>query len=204
MRSFLRFLALCLAISASWSAAMAERNANIILGARFLDEFWDPVDIQLSMGVNFDFGKKSWPIHFAVGLQFSFAEKGECDEVIFTGTTTICVPPDQTEGDGEVLELTFGIVKIWNAGKQVRIFLGGGAASLYAEIGNEVAGISDSDTSQGVYANAGIYWRTGDDIGPQHNYGAEMRILKGSDIRFFGAEGDADYFQIAFLAGWGW
>ena len=68
MRSFLRPLVLCLAISASWSTAMAERNVNMILGARFLDEFWEPVDSQLSMGVNVDFGKKGWPIHLAVGV----------------------------------------------------------------------------------------------------------------------------------------
>ena len=205
MKSFLRLLVLCLAVSASWSTAMAESNANIIFGERFLGhEFWDPVDHQLSVGVNLDFGKEDWPIHLAVGLQFSFEDKGDWLDVLLVDIATLDGSPDEPEVDGEVLELTFGIVKIWNAGKQMRIFLGGGVASLYARILDGVAGISDDDTSQGVYANAGIYWIADDDIGPQVNFGVEMRILRGTDIRFFGVQGDADSFQIALLAGWGW
>jgi len=181
---------LILAMAAATSPAFAEGNANFVLGGRWLGEDdWEPVEEQGVIGVTVDFGKDDWPVNLAAGLMLSAKE----EEV---------GPFDVT---GSIAELSFGVLKTWKKGSdgRVRPFAGGGLSFLTAEIDVDVPGggsASEDDSSGAIYGQGGVYWR----IGSRFNIGGDVRISFGSDLEAAGIEGDADYFQLGLLLGWGW
>jgi len=179
---------LVLAMAAAATPALAEGNANFVLGGRALGENdWSPVEEQGVVGVTVDFGKESWPVHLVAGLM---ASRGEDESMTL-------------DFDGKVSEISFGVLKIWEiAGGKMRPFIGGGLAAVSAEVEVESFGTSLSvdDKSGAFYAQGGIFWR----IGSRFNLGVDARVLRGSDFQIGDDEGSADYEQLGLLLGWGW
>ena len=189
MRKSLLGLMLILAMAAAATPALAEGNANFVLGLRWLDEDdWEPVEEQGVFGVTVDFGKNDWPVNLAAGLMISGKEE-DVGALDLTGT---------------ISELSFGVLKTWEKGSdgKTRPFFGGGLSFLSAEIEIDGPGgsVSEDDNSGAIYAQGGVYWR----IGSRFNIGGDVRVLFGSDLEALGIEGDADYFQLGLLLGWGW
>ncbi len=185
-RQILMYAGLVLALVAAATPALADGNANFVLGGRAFDENdWEPVDEHGVFGVTVDFGQDDWPINLAAGFMASGSEE---DEGVFDLTATVA-------------ELSFGVLKTWKEGS-VRPFVGGGLAAVAAELEIEGPGgdVSADDTSGAIYAQGGVYWR----IGSRFNIGGDVRVLFGSDFEEDGVEADADYFQIGLLLGWGW
>jgi hypothetical protein len=176
------------AFAAFCAPAVAGGNANFALGVRTLgdDDFWEPVEEHLVLGVTVDFGKEGWPIQLAVGAY------GSSDEEDFGGA----------EITGSVGELSFGVLKVWKHSGGLKPYVGGGVSAVNAEGEADIGpfSIDDDDTSPGLYGQGGIAWR----LGERFNLGFDARILLGTDVELFGVEGDADYFQVGVLLGWGW
>ena len=186
-RQILLWAGFVLAMVAAATPALAEGNANFVLGGRWLDEDeWEPVEEQGVFGVTVDFGKESWPINLAAGFMVSGSEED-------FGAVDI---------EGSITEFSFGVLKTWKEGT-IRPFVGGGLALVEAEIevdGPGGASASDDDNSGAIYGQGGVYWR----IGPRFNIGGDVRVLLGSDVEIGGVDREADYFQIGLLLGWGW
>jgi len=190
MKNLHRWLAVCFVLGALSVPAWAGGNANFVLGGRALDEdFWSPVDSQAVVGVTVDFGREGWPVHLETGIQGS----ADDDDLFDVGLVKLT---------GSVAELSFGVNKTWKPKGNVRPFLGGGLASVTARLEAEtpLGDVDDEDTSGGVYVHGGVFWR----LGERFNIGLDGRILVGTDITLFGAEGDADYAQFGLVLGWGW
>jgi len=183
-----------LAMGAAAAPALAEGNANFVLGVRALgDDDWEPVEEHAVLGVTVDFGKENWPIHLAAGYMGSRSDEEESD----------------LEIKATIRELSFGVLKVWDSSK-TRPFLGGGLAMLNAEIEVQIPpfflppGFPDrvtlDDNSPAFYAQGGVFWR----FGSRFNLGFDARALFGSEFETEGLEADADYFQAGLLLGWGW
>jgi len=195
MRLMIGSAVLGLALITCATPALADGNANFVLGARSLDEdFWTPTDSQAVFGVTVDFGGPQWPVNLAIGYYSSYDKD--------TALVDVGPVPSTADLEGSVGELSFGVLKTWKKGN-VRPFLGGGASFVEAT-GKFSApgGFSDDDSSgsAGAYVEGGVYWR----LARRLNIGLHARIVGGSDVTLFGVDGNADYGQFGFLVGWGW
>ena len=189
-------LALLALMVVSAGDAFADGNANFILGGRDNrdDEFWGgvgfavllvagrPVEPRGVFGVNVDFGGQNWPVNLMAGLHVSADVQ---DAGVFTNVAAVA-------------DLTFGAVWMPMKGKNVRPYLGGGLASVGVIVDFDF--VDDSDQSFGWYANGGVFFR----LGKKFNIGIDARILRGTELRVFGTDFNADYDQLGMILGFGW
>ena len=174
------------------SAARAGGNLNFVYGQRSLDEdFWEPTEDQTVLGAEVDFGGDDWPITIALGYWTS-EDDGTLSNVPILGPVDL---------DAELSEWSVGIHKVWKAGI-ARPFVGGGISFVDADadVSSNFGDVSDSDDSNGVYVEGGVFWR----LGTALNLGLHARLLEGTDLTLFDIDGDADYWQIGGLIGFGW
>jgi hypothetical protein len=174
------------------SAALADGNMNFVYGQRSLDQdFWDPTDDQTVFGGTADFGGKNWPVHIAAGY-FHSEDDGTLATFPILGSVDL---------DTELSEWSLGVHKVWKVG-MVRPFVGGGISfvSADADVDSVLGSTSDDDDTTGVYVQGGVYWR----LGEWFNLGFDARLLEGTDLTLFDMDGDADYWQIGALLGFGW
>lgn len=178
------------------TAPLAEGNANFVIGGRTLDDedFWRPGEDQFVFGATVSFGERDWPISLAAGTHVGVSEE---DTRFFGFTETWRTV---------VVDFSFGVRKVWKAGR-TRPYVGGGLAAVFAAVELEAFGttVDDDDHSGGGYLEGGVFWR----LGSSFNIGFELRSLFGTDVSFdFGGpvsvNGDADYGQFTMVLGWGW
>ena len=138
-----------------------------------------------------DFGGKTWPINIALGY-YESQDSGARANFPILGDVDM---------EGNVSEWSVGIYKKWEAGS-ARPFLGGGVSFVdaEAEVESILGSVDDSDSSNGVYLEGGIFWR----LGEVFNLGLSGRIVEATDVTLFDIEGDADYYQVGALLGFGW
>jgi len=175
MRTSLRLFVTVFLLTLMTAPALAGGNANFVLGSRSLDKgFWEPTEDQTFFGVTVDFGKEAWPIQLAIGAYGSVSDES-------LGPFDI---------KGKVTELSFGVLKVWHLKGGGRPYVGGGlsAVTATAEIDGFGLSFDDDDTSPGIYAQGGFYWR----LGSRFNIGGDVRLVRGTDVELFGAKGDAD------------
>ncbi len=177
-------------------------NASLLLGLRSLDDtFWGALDTQGVFGLDIDFGRADWPIHVALGLHHSDEkERGACLQFICFGFPG---EPREILQEMSMNELDVGFVKVFAVGESARPFVGSGIAFVDVELDLQELGRED-DQSQGWFARGGVFWTSADMSRLRWNYGFEVKLLVGTDIRLRDTKGDADYLQIAFLLGNGW
>jgi len=174
------------------SHLFADGNMNFVYGQRSLDQdFWDPTDDQTVVGGTLDFGGKNWPVHIAAGYYRS-QDDGTLNTFPILGSVDL---------DAEVSEWSLGVHKVWKAG-MVRPYVGGGLSfvSADADVDSVLGSTSDDDDSTGVYVQGGVFWR----LGEWFNLGFDARLLEGTDLTLFDQDGDADYWQLGALIGFGW
>ena len=193
MRQRKVWTAIAIVLLLAASPSLAGGNANFLIGSRALDEdFWEPLEQQGVFGVTVDFGKEGWPVNLAIGVYGSGTTEEESNLVL-----------GDTDVTGAVGELSFGVLKAWSPKGSFHPYVGGGLASVgaAAEIDTQFFGDDDDhDSSLGVYIHGGVFWR----LGSRFNLGVDARSVLGTKITLFGEEGDADYFQLGLLLGWGW
>jgi hypothetical protein len=130
-------------------------NFNIILGMKKMDSDWEPLDDHWLIGVNFDFGKESWPAHLAVDVSLTRS----------TGS-------DPVLGDvvGNTSEINFGFRKIWDM-ESVHPFLGAGIAIIHGKVEPEDSWDKCEVTSAGYWFGGGAYWR----LRERYNVGFDIK-----------------------------
>jgi len=192
MRSRQRWLVVAVVMLAV-GPAFAAGNANFLIGGRGLDEdLWDPVDDHSVFGVTVDFGGAEWPVRIETGFYGSAAEDTVDDALLGGIDVTLTVA-----------EFFFGVNKTWTPAGKVRPFVGGGLASVIADIELDTAffgGTDDDDQSLGAYVHGGVFWR----LGPKFNIGLDGRVMTGTDLTLFDSETDVDYVQLGLVLGFGW
>lgn len=174
------------------SAAFAGGDLNFVYGTRSLDDdAWEPTEDQEVFGATIDFGGAKWPVNIAVGY-FSSEDEGELASFPILGAVDL---------ESELSEWSVGVRKTWKSGS-TRPFIGGGVSFLDAdaEVVSALGSASDGDDTEGIYVEGGVYWR----LGEAFNLGMHARILEGTDVTIFDQDGDADYWQIGALLGFGW
>jgi len=189
---FLSFVLVVFALVLAPTAAHAEGNFNVVYGQRSLDQdFWDPTDDQTVIGGTLEFGGKDWPVHIAAGY-YKSDDKGTLNSFPILGSVDL---------DAEVSEWSLGVHKVWKAGI-VRPYVGGGISfvSTDADVTSNLGSLSDDDDTTGVYVQGGVFWR----LGEWFNLGFDARLLEGTGVTLFDMDGDADYWQIGALVGFGW
>jgi len=188
----LRAIVLGLGVAFLSTAVFAGGDANFIYGTRSMnDDAWEPTDDQDVYGLTVDFGGKDWPVYIAVSY-FDSEDEGELASFPILGAVSL---------DSELSEWDLGVRKIWTV-KSVRPFVGGGVSVIDADadVDSAIGSTSDSDDTEGLYVEGGVYWR----LGEAFNLGLHGRIVEGTDVTLFDQDGDADYWQIGALLGFGW
>lgn len=191
-KTVLAVLMLGLALVFLPTVARADGNVNGIYGQRTLgDDSWEPAEDQELYGVVTDFGGKNWPVHLSVGY-FNSEDEGSLANFPILGSVDL---------DAELSEWTVGVNKTWKSGI-VRPYIGAGVSFIDADadVTSALGEVSDSDDTTGIYVEGGVYWR----LGEVFNLGIHGRIVEGTDVTLFDTDGDADYYQIGALFGFGW
>jgi hypothetical protein len=184
----------------------AEGSVNLVYGPRYLDdELWDSIDGDEAFGIDFTWGKEAWPVRIAFGA-FLVGDDND-DECIRIFSSTEC-PPELAGSvlEREIFEFSVGVARYWQPGNSVEINLGGGLSSVEVEVESSANGLTDDDSSDSFYAQAGIYWSSRDraDPGGHFHLGVDFRYVTGSEFTVFDFEVDADYHQIGVVFGGGW
>lgn len=193
--------------------AFAGGNANFVLAGRGVDErFWAPTEDHGTFGVTVDFGKKSWPVNIALGLHGSAASEDRVRPIDLgfgdrlPDLSILPNLPDLAILDTEIVstisEFSAGVLWRPRGESSFLPYVGGGIALVTAEKEFRLGRVSltEDDGSGGLYVNGGVAWR----IGKHFNIGLDGRFVAGTDIQIFDEKGDADYFQVGVLLGYGW
>jgi len=145
---------------------LAGGNVNFMLGTRHMtdNDIWNESELfnidlqdQVMYGVIVDFGGVNWPVNIELGIQGSAMDSDDRPNSF-----------EQDEFEARLLEFNVGVLKVWEVGSRsnVRPYVGGGLTLMDAEVKLtvQVAGLGTdsttfSDTSQGLYAHGGVFWR---------------------------------------------
>lgn len=163
----------------------AERNVNVKIGARLLDsKYWKPVDTQTELGVDADYDGGQWPIAL-------------CGSVLFSTASGSTAGVDVT---ARILEVQFGVRKIWRPLRWFRPYVGGGGSVLgisYSVDGVNTTVGSDRDSGLGLWAGGGAYLK----LGPSWQVGVDARWSRVNvDVK--GTEANAGGLQVGVTAGY--
>jgi hypothetical protein len=167
---------------------VAAGNLNAVFGYRTLDtEVWEPMDSHQAIGFDYEHALKAFHVTFGLHISSSSDRDDEGNLV----------------HDMSIAELTFGLKKLWKAGRSTRPYLGGGVSwiwNAHFEIDPIRPEYVINDSSVGYFVNAGVLWR----VGRRCNLGADIRVMRGAEVTFTQREGSLDYEQIGVLAGFNW
>ena len=195
--------ALSAAGRASWQPAPQEGEAeaprvkdtslmavDILVGQRSLDEdYWTPIDEQVAFGFQAAFQSQDSVVGFETGVLFS----RESDSEMVQGFDVTL--------DAALIEIYGGVHKSFGAKDSLlRPYLGAGLTALIVAIEGDVEGEfsdTDDDASLGFYVHGGLPFQ----IAESFRIGIDARLVAGSDLSLFGAEGDADYTQLSAFLG---
>lgn len=154
---------------------------SLLLGARELDDDYEPVEAQSMLGFEYVHESPDSFIGFEAGIAASAAE-------------------DEAAGidiEGSSSEIYAGLRKSFGSGL-VRPYVGAGVALIRTAIDPENAPSDDGGSLAG-YAHGGAeLW-----LGPRWYAGLDLRFLFASDIQYEFRDTDGDYGQIALFIGFG-
>lgn len=188
----LSMIAIACILPAASHAQSWTGNINAVLGVKTLDEDdWKPAEEQDELGILVDFGPASWPVAFAAGVRRSNADETVGDPLT-TGSVRL---------EAEILELSFGVRKIWTPTRTLRPYIGGGVTRISAEATGHftivvfdppvnftlemIVGPEDDDAI-GPWVGGGLYWTLGDAF----NIGLDLRY-SSAEVSLFDVDADA-------------
>ena len=207
------FLLSALIVAAAPTPATADASVSVDVGMRFLDEeTWGPLDNQVTQGLQFNYARPGWPVGLAFGWHTSDGEETESEFVPDggVGCFLFCFRTGErikrTVVRSSLRELSLGVTKDWISERSTaRGYVGGGVSQVRASIDSRLAGFSDSDSSAGLWAHAGILGMEQLFESKVHfEFGIELRVLQGTRFRLGGERGDADYVQLSLISGIRW
>jgi hypothetical protein len=169
-------------------------NINLFLGAKILDDDWEPIDEHAEVGVLLDLKHKKIPLSIALDLFYSEKDKDIGVAVLDFGTF-------DTKVEAQTIEVNIGVRKIWENFTYVRPFIGGGLAFIGAEFEASALGqsVSVDDEGIGAWIDLGIYVT----LSQQFNIGIDARWSK-AEVDLFGVDGEAGGWHIGALIGYHW
>lgn len=204
----LSIFAMCFISNQSYASGGWTGNQNFLVGIKSLDEDdWadEDNDFDLSkqneFGFNFDFGQKSWPVHFDLAYLKSIKDDDYLGEDVKASTS----------------EIRLGAKMIFKAGSIMRPYIGGGLAIIKADIEESfydwiysetegVAGyyydlitISEGDRTYGAYINTGIYLT----IASHLNLGIDLSYSKAK-VEIYNVDLEAGGAHALVLVGYHW
>lgn len=156
-------------------------NVNFFLGAKALEDEWEPAEEQTEFGVEIDFRQQDWPVNIAIDIFGAYGE-GSLIGIDFESRTS---------------ELNVGVRKIWDKSPQVRPFIGGGVSFITGEF--EGLNISDDDSSMGFWLGGGVYWA----LSEHFNLGLELKV-SFAEVTIFDVDVDAGGGHFGLLIGYHW
>lgn len=195
-------------------APPSRRNVNVILGSRHLDDNWRPMEDQTALGIRVDHEYRDFPLHLVWGLHASWDDSSELGQ------------PFHLTGDVDVtiLELSFGVMKLWDRAARFRSYISTGVSLVHVELegdqlicprrkrdprclGQTLVHTDNNDESFGVFVEVGMFWQLPHGI----NIGIDTRHLLLTGLAFDHGDPiiqrvdvDVNYFQVGLLVGWGW
>jgi hypothetical protein len=169
-------------------------NINLFLGAKILDDDWEPIDEHAEVGVLLDLKHKKIPLSIALDLFYSEKDKD-------IGVTVLGFGTFDTKVEAQTIELNIGVRKIWENFTYVRPFIGGGLAFIGAEFEASALGesVSVDDEGIGAWIDFGIYVT----LSQQFNIGIDARWSK-AEVDLFGVDSEAGGWHIGALIGYHW
>lgn len=152
-------------------------------------DLWDEVEDQYALGGMVDMGAPGSPLHFVVGLHTGVGAQDFSNPLVNDVLATTS-------------ELSFGMTGVWHLKNGTCPFVSGGLSFVHAELEFDVPGgtVKDDDEALGFFVEGGVYWR----LSSHFNLGLHGRVLGGTSIEIFGADGDVDYWQVGPMIGWSW
>jgi opacity protein-like surface antigen len=189
-------LALPLLISAI-PDAKASGNIDLFVGQKELDEdFGAGNDIQEQdfVGIMFDWGKETWPVHIALDFM--------------TGSDDVDDDDLDVHLDGSTAEILLGVrwYPAKESGSHWMPHLGGGLGLVSGEVSEDFPDasndISFDDSKLGFWADAGLQYRFGEHfkIGARLKYSKAKVDNPGGDVE----EVEAGGFAYGIDGGWTW
>ncbi len=194
----------------------AETNVSLDYGMGVSSEgSWRGLDAEVTEGVRLDYARPGWPVRLAVGLHTTRAEITESEFVPDGGVS--CIIPlvlcwqtgntvTRTIGREALEQFSAGVDKVWGGdASRVQAFAGGGLAFVRASSEDFVAGISERDTSPGLWTHAGIALVSRPFRGRVRiRYGADLSVLGATRFDFAGGERTGDSVRVNLFFGLGW
>lgn len=179
------FLISIITIAGSQNSAFGQSdwtgNVNFFLGAKALEDEWEPAEEQTEFGIEVDFRQKSWPVNIAIDL-LGAAGEGDLGGIDFESKTS---------------ELNIGVRKIWDKTPHVRPFIGGGISFITGEF--EGLSLSEDDSAVGFWIGGGVYWT----LGEHFNLGLELKF-SSAEITIFDVDVNAGGGHFGLLIGYHW
>lgn len=158
-------------------------NVNFFLGAKALEDEWEPTEEQTEFGVEIDFRQKDWPVNIAIDIS---GASGEGSIGIF-------------DYESRTSELNIGVRKIWDKSPQVRPFIGGGISFISGEFEWSSLGTSEDDSAMGFWVGGGVYWA----LTEHFNLGLELKV-SSAEITLAGLDVNAGGGHFGLLIGYHW
>lgn len=176
-------LLLCLGLLTQPPASAATTgHFGAFLGQKSLDDKdWGELDNHLELAVLADFRETNWPISIAIGFAGS-ADVRETTAGDFTATTS---------------ETLAGLRKLFALGSRLQPYLGGGLAIIEAE--SETPQVTHTDSSLGLWLNAGVYFPLTDHF----SLGVDYRHSR-AEVTLGGTEVEAGGDHLGLTAGYHW
>lgn len=154
-------------------------------GARALDSDYDPVDEQLSFGLEYAFQPSTSWLGVEAGYQFSAKKKSKNNTDFTVAEFDAYAGPRMTFLRQQMVQPYVGLgLALVGVSKEI-------------EVGN--TSTDDDDGSLGFYAHGGLV------INPFRGFqvGLDVRIVTGTDLTLFNSDTNGDYEQVALVVGWG-
>jgi hypothetical protein len=186
------------------AAAKPVQTARIHIGSRGMsnEATWGDTDDHIAIGLSYD---AMWHVKPTVDFGAEVGALSSFDSMRVHTVSGKGTSIDDVNTDAATWEFAVGgrasfkIADIcWRA------YVAAGLSFIYAAIDiehrnndNSVT-FDESDSSPAFYAHTGILYS----FDEHFSAGIDFRILRGSDIALFGTDGDADYDQFTFFAGY--
>jgi opacity protein-like surface antigen len=165
---------------------MGTGNVNASFGiSAFEKDDWEPLDQQMTWGLEGDVKQENWPISLVLGYRVS---QDEADE-------------DDVHMEIKLSEVSLGVRKILGDWPSIRPFVSGGLSSLTGEWteSDPEESESDSDRVDGFWVSGGVYTTVWGHL----NLGFEARWSRARMI-FFDTDTEAGALSYGLLVGYHW